>query len=290
MRIVSWNIQWGRGADRALDLTRTIALLHSIDADVICLQEVAVNFDGLPGGSTGNQVVMLREAFPDHAAVYGPAVDLGGGPTSPSFGNLILSRSRVVQAWRHLLPWPADGGLPAMQRGCVEVVIEHGAVPLRVLTTHLEYYSPKVRLAQAQRLAALQGEVCALEAAPPRSKKNEGPFSLRPRPSRAVLCGDFNCRPGEAAHQAVQAPAVTDPWSDAWAALNPSAEHPPTVGLHGAEWPDTAYCCDFFFVSQSLLSAVRSVEVESVTAASDHQPVVLELALGGTESGSISAR
>ena len=50
------------------------------------------------------------------------------------------------------------------------------------------------------------------------------------------------------------------------------------MGLHGAEWPERAYCCDFFFVSTDLAPRVRAVEVHADTPASDHQPVVMELA------------
>ena len=67
-------------------------------------------------------------------------------------------------------------------------------------------------------------------------------------------------------------------WRDAWPVCRPGQPHPPSVGLHGADWPDHAFCCDFFFVSADLAPRVRAVEVLADTAASDHQPVVLELA------------
>ena len=41
MRLSSWNIQWGRGADGKVDLQRTVNALKAIgDLDVICLQEI----------------------------------------------------------------------------------------------------------------------------------------------------------------------------------------------------------------------------------------------------------
>lgn len=77
----------------------------------------------------------------------------------------------------------------------------------------------------------------------------------------------------------MQAPIAPDvpAWCDAWRVLAPGAPHAPSVGLHGAEWPDRAYCCDFFFVTADLAPRVRAVQVLAETAASDHQPVVLEL-------------
>ena len=51
MRLLTWNIQWGRGADGRVDLARTVAAIRAAgEVDVICLQEVACNFPGLAGG------------------------------------------------------------------------------------------------------------------------------------------------------------------------------------------------------------------------------------------------
>ena len=48
MKLLSWNIQWGRGADGVVDLPRTIAAIRTLgDFDVICLQEIAVGLVGL---------------------------------------------------------------------------------------------------------------------------------------------------------------------------------------------------------------------------------------------------
>ena len=55
MKLLSWNIQWGRGLDGQVDLPRILRTIAGIgDFDVICLQEVAVNFPGLPGSSGDN--------------------------------------------------------------------------------------------------------------------------------------------------------------------------------------------------------------------------------------------
>ncbi|MCU0933013.1 MAG: endonuclease, partial [Thiobacillaceae bacterium] len=43
MKLLSWNIQWGRGLDGRVDLARIAGEIRRIgDFDVICLQEVAV--------------------------------------------------------------------------------------------------------------------------------------------------------------------------------------------------------------------------------------------------------
>lgn len=280
MRIVSWNIQWGRGADGRVDLARTVAVLREAAADVICLQEVASNFPGLPGGAREDAPALLAEAFPGFEAVYGAALDVPDGEGGRArFGNLLLSRLPLGQAFRHLLPFPADPAVPGMPRVCVEAVVSAPWGGLRILTTHLEYYSAPQRAAQVAALCALQEEAAGHARMTPPGKESNPTFAARPRPASAVVCGDFNCEPGSAEYlRMFQVPAAGTPsWRDAWRVLHPDAAHAPTVGLHGAEWPDRAYCCDFAFVTEDIAARVRSLQVLAGTAASDHQPIVLEL-------------
>jgi len=281
MRVLSWNIQWGRGADGRVDLDRIVrAIRDAGEVDVICLQEVACNFAGLAGGALEDEPAFFAEAFCGYTPVFGAALDVPDGHGGRSlFGNLLLSRLPVGQVFRHMLPAPADAGVPSMQRVCVEAVVTAASGPVRILTTHLEYYSQRQRAAQVEALRALQAEVTGQAALPARSKGSSPGFASRPRPASAVVCGDFNCEPGSDEHRLMQAPiaAQVPAWCDAWSARHPRRAHPPTVGVHGADWPGRAYCCDFFFVSADLVPRVKAVEVMAATAASDHQPVVLEL-------------
>ncbi|MFZ5473055.1 MAG: endonuclease/exonuclease/phosphatase family protein, partial [Pseudomonadota bacterium] len=77
MRLLTWNIQWGRGMDGRVDLARMAAVIRSHGAfDVICLQEVAVNFADLPGSRGEDEVAELRRLFAGYEVIYAPAVDL----------------------------------------------------------------------------------------------------------------------------------------------------------------------------------------------------------------------
>lgn len=64
IRILSWNIQWGRGMDGCVDLERIARTIGLVQADVVCLQEVAVNHPGLPGGPVGDQAAQLAVTRP----------------------------------------------------------------------------------------------------------------------------------------------------------------------------------------------------------------------------------
>jgi endonuclease/exonuclease/phosphatase family metal-dependent hydrolase len=284
MKLLSWNIQWGRGADGVVDLQRTIAAIHTLgDFDVLCLQEVSIGFAGLHDGRPVDEVAVLAAAFPGYSAHFAAGVDVPDGAGGRScFGNLTLSRLPVGQVFRHSLPRPPEEGVPSMPRVCLEVVVDSPSGALRVLNTHLEYYSRIQRMTQIAALHTLQCDAVRLanmggqtgrECAP------DSPFALWPRPASALVCGDFNCEPGSPEFYRMTAPISADVsgWEDAWRACYGDIPHLSTVGLNGAEWPDRAYCCDFFFVSADLVDRVDSVAVDQATAASDHQPVVLTL-------------
>jgi endonuclease/exonuclease/phosphatase family metal-dependent hydrolase len=195
------------------------------------------------------------------------------------FGNAVFTRLPVLQAFRHLLPWPADAAMPSMQRVAVEVVLELAAGPLRVTTTHLEYYSLLQRSAQVERLRELQIEAAGHATAPTDAQNRAGPIRPMPRPVSSVLTADFNFRPEDPLHARLQAPLApgVPGYRDAWAVRRPGTPHAPTLGVNDRkQWPQ-AFACDFIFVTEDLAGRVVDVAVDTVTDASDHQPLLLEL-------------
>jgi endonuclease/exonuclease/phosphatase family metal-dependent hydrolase len=166
-----------------------------------------------------------------------------------------------------------------MPRMVLEAVLAVPSGPLRVLTTHLEYYSAIQRAAQIERLRELQVEASGHMGLPERPRQAGKPFEPRPRGTRAVLCGDFNCSASDPMIERLQEPEGATPlWCDAWPLAHPGQPHPMTLGVHDREqWPDGAQCFDFFFVSRDLANCVRRFEVDGRTDASDHQPMLLEL-------------
>lgn len=284
MEIVSWNIQSGRGADGVVDLKRIASAVQAMgDHDVVCFQEVARYIPEVDRGAGADQVKLLAEAFPRHEAIFGAPVDRAGDMTGRrrQFGNLVLSRLPVVQAFRHQLPLPPDPGARHMPRQALEVVVSTKVGGLRVVTTHLEYYSTVHREAQVERLRALHAEVWeGLQDAPP--KPDDGPFAPMPRPASAVLCGDFNFVPDEPPYSRLVAglEAGAPAFRDAWRARRPDRPHDPTCGVFDREqWKEGPHCRDFFFVTEDLADRLSVIEVNLETNASDHQPVRLVLNL-----------
>lgn len=282
MKLVTWNIQWGRGADGRVDLDRIVAQLRRLadDADVLCLQEVSAGYPELAGNDSGiDQFEALAARLADYAPVAATAVDApaaGGGRRR--FGNMLLSRFPVGPVWRHLLPYPADPGVKGMQRVALEATLETPLGRLRVVTTHLEYYSARQRAAQVERLRELHRE--AVGHARAEGAGGDGPFAAPARGGPAVLVGDFNFRPGSADHARLLAAFddATPPWRDAWQLAHPGRPHEPTVGLRDkVQWPEQAFTCDFVFVSDDLAPRLRELRVDAGADGSDHQPLLVRL-------------
>lgn len=282
MKLLSWNIQWGRGMDGRVDLARILRTIRKLgDFDVICLQEVAIDFSGLSGSRSEDQVAELSAGLPGYTAVYGAATDVPGGRSGRSqFGNAIFSRLPVGQVWRHLLPWPAEAAVPSMQRVLVEAVVTSDVGPLRVLTTHLEYYSQRQREAQIDAIRRLHAEACAMSARVPLPEEAGGAFEVFPRPAEALLCGDMNFPATASERSQILAPFAggVPGFRDAWPVLHAGEPHAPTVGIHPVDFVSQPECFDFVFVTEGLSSRLRAHGIDAATEASDHQPVWVELA------------
>jgi len=282
MKLVTWNIQWGCGVDGRVDLDRIVRTAREFaDFDVFCVQEVADNFPGLEGNDGSDQFAQLSALLPGFTRIDGYGVDVAAdGGRRRRFGNAIFSRLGVLSARRHALPWPADPAKKTMPRVAIEVTVQASMGPLRITTTHLEYYSDVQRRAQARRLRNLHDEACQRAAHWGERASFEGtPFDAVPQTDRAILVGDFNFPPEHAAYLDIQAPLAggRPGYRDAWRLRDRFRPHAPTFCVHSDAYSKTPYCCDFAFVSNSLAPRVRALEVNGATQASDHQPVLLEL-------------
>ena len=280
MRVVSWNIHWGCGKDGRIRIHAIIDVLRKLNPDVICLQEVAANHPELEGNANANQFRQLAGAFGGYQPVLEPSSEIYQNNLPRQFGNILLSKYRITQVHRHRLPWPPDpSSPPGMPRGLIEAVLDAPNGKVRVLTTHLEYYSLAQRMAQVRHLRYLHWEACERARIFQPDPTLDAPFQLGFRPGAAIFCGDFNFAPDSPEYQALLAPGEDSgiPLVDAWRYKHPDSARAPTVGLHGFRWPDRPDCYDYFFVTEDLAERVNSVEVQSETAASDHQPIVLDI-------------
>ncbi|MBR8239681.1 endonuclease/exonuclease/phosphatase family protein [Burkholderia multivorans] len=283
MRVIDWNIQWGRDADGVVDLRRTIAAARQLaDFDVLCVQEITRGFDALPGHPGVDQFAELAALLPGYTVVEAIGADLPpaqAGAPRRQFGNAIATRLPVGRVLRQLLPWPADADAPSMPRVALDVELLTASGPLRVVTTHLEFYSERQRLAQVDAIRARHREACAHADRPAPAENDTGPFVATAQSRDAILCGDFNSAFDSAAYRRMLEPIDGAPaFVDAWIAQHPGRTPPPTAGVHDtAQWSDGPLACDFAFVTDTLLPRLARCEIDGAVRASDHQPIVLEL-------------
>ncbi len=284
MKLMTWNVQWCRGVDGRVDPARVAAEARRLaDFDVLCLQEVADNYADprLPGSAGEDQFALLARHLPGYTAVPGVAVDQpGDGGRRRRFGNMILSRLPVQQVFAHLLPYPADQAVPGMPRIALEAVVSASFGDVRVVTTHLEYFSLKKRAAQVDALRAIYAEGYGYARERGASKEDGGPFESLPRPAATIITGDFNLDPDDPLHARMLDAFAdgTPPLVDAWELLHPGVPHPPTFRIYEKERPgDPELHCDFIFLSENLKARARTVTVDTQTQVSDHQPVTLTL-------------
>lgn len=295
MNLLTWNTQWFCGLDGKVDVDRVIRHAQAlIDFDVLCLQEVAVGYPGLQGDAGAEQPAQVAALLGrDFKVFFGASVD-GFSAISGAqqrFGNLIATRLPVMAVEHHRLPWPADASVRSMPRLCTVVTVMSpllGAV--RIMTTHLEFYSKVQRLAQASALRAIHIEACTQAAAPPETSVDGSPFQSRVHTPHAILCGDFNLERSDPEYERIQASfnplalssqallainSEENRLMDVWPILHPESPQPPTFRLFDRRYGPEPGCCDFVFASDDLASRVQDMQIDGATQASDHQPVMV---------------
>jgi endonuclease/exonuclease/phosphatase family metal-dependent hydrolase len=136
--VASYNIHKCRGVDRRRDPKRIADVIHSLDADVIALQEV----DSWPGPAAEPvQMEFLAHTVGLHA-ISGPTIERHDG----HYGNALLTRLPVLEVRK--LDLTVFRREP---RGALDVRLDAGDGTLRVIATHLGLL-PSERRYQVQRI------------------------------------------------------------------------------------------------------------------------------------------
>jgi endonuclease/exonuclease/phosphatase family metal-dependent hydrolase len=238
--VMTYNIRSGND-----DLATTARTIDSFSPDIVGLQEVDVHWSS-------------RSKFADQAADLGRLLGMNvrfahiyelppakAGDPSREFGVALLSRF-PVQSWSNdtitRLSTQETNPTPKPMPGLLEAVLDLNGKPLRVFVTHLDYRAdPRVRVQQVQDIIG-----CIGTGSTP-----------------TLLLGDLNATPDAAELQ----PLFTR-LHDVW---------PPGNGTgltYPAEKPEKRI--DYILASDYI--AVHSATVP-VTLASDHRPVVADLAV-----------
>jgi endonuclease/exonuclease/phosphatase family metal-dependent hydrolase len=286
MKLVTWNTQWCCGLDGVVSPERIVQGARALaDFDVLCLQEIAVNYPRLAGNAGHDQPALLAQLLPGFQLFFGAAVDeFDSNGERRRFGNLIATRLPVAQVQHHPLPYPADAGVRSMPRMCTVVTVRDPQLgPVRVMTTHLEYFSKVQRMAQARALRDLHLAYCGQAEAPPQETQDGSPFQSKVHTMQAILCGDFNLEPTEPEYAVLTQASPQGQLWDSWRLLRGETPHVPTFRLFDRRYGPQPVACDFVFVSDALKADVRALAVDAVTQVSDHQPVLVHIAPPGQQ-------
>lgn len=289
LRILSWNIQSGKGCDKHINLRRMADYIRDLETPhILCLQEVARHFESYTTPDTPDQLAFLSAAFPDHTPVWGASLSWPhSGLMRREFGNLTLVHAPLLDYRIHSLPAAGTERTPGAKqapRCAVETIVAWGTASLRICNTHLAYHCEHERAAQLRHLCALQDQAESLTATPP--AQGHGIFTRQTRTARTVLCGDLNLDSRSEQYRWL----LRQGWQDAWTSLPPAAEpaakghtspaasRPPTCGVFDADqWPQGPHCRDYFLFRNLAPSGIVSMTVDTLTDYSDHQPILLTL-------------
>ena len=280
MNILSWNIQATKGCDDVYNPARIIDQIKDTgNLDVICLQEVARH---IPSLGSEDQLTLISSQFPTYAVVWAPGFSVPGiaGQCS-EFGNLTLIKKTLLRNSRvHSLPSPKVEE-PQIPRTMAESIVAVGDTVLALFNTHLAFHSSVERVSQIRAITRLRDQVLSKSDADSRRERS-GIFGYVDHVDSVLLCGDLNISltSNEYAEQ------IRDQqWLDCWerqpgVAENDFPSRQPTCGCFDrTQWQQGPHVRDYFLATSNIAQAVTRVSVDVNTDASDHQPVLLELAL-----------
>ncbi|GAA1322394.1 endonuclease/exonuclease/phosphatase family protein [Pseudonocardia xinjiangensis] len=286
MRVVTYNIQFGRGRDGRYDIDRTAQAL--LGADIVGLQEAEAYWD-----RSGNvhQVEHIAAALGDYHVVYGATVDIhktvAGVHRRRRFGNAVLSRWPILTTRTFLFPKLSPLNAHSIQRGLTEATIETPLGVVRVYTSHFSHLCTDERMQHAQltlethRRAAADGAVTSGTAVTDHGRLDPS-WSESPLPAvppSAILMGDLNFTPDDPPYALLTGPRSPrygrlqrpDGFVDTWTAAGNAEEDGHT--LYRDMLTKRGKRIDYILATPDLAERVESAVVLTDTEASDHQPV-----------------
>ncbi len=286
MKCVTYNIQYGKGRDGRVDLSRIADEVSG--ADLIALQEVDRFW---PRTGNVDQVRYFQDRFSDYYSVYGAGVDLHVAGSKPAdhqrrqFGNMILSRYPFESSRHHLLPKHGSIGPLSLQRSMIEATLIINDRPLRVYSIHLTHLSAATRLPQVERILEIHRQ--ALHEGHPVGGDLAGMDWEPGVPNQsvaehAILFGDFNFQPDSQEYLKIVGPIsdygghITSPcgFVDAWTHCGYDKYQGPTSDIN-----DIPVRLDYAFVSSAIRHRVTGCRVDDRATGSDHLPVWVDIEL-----------
>jgi endonuclease/exonuclease/phosphatase family metal-dependent hydrolase len=179
LRVMSYNIQHGRGMDGKVDLERIAAVINGEKADIVALQEVDRGVARTDRRDLPQELAKLTgmEFFFDKNIPH------QGG----EYGNAVLTRFPILERTNTHLRMLR----PNEQRGVIQLVLDVQGRRVLFMNTHIDY-----RRDDSERLENVSQfkEILAGHEKMP-----------------VIFCGDFNDLPGSRTHEAMKK-LLADSW------------------------------------------------------------------------------
>ena len=279
MKVISYNIQFGKGLDEIIDLTRTCHAIRG--ADIICLQEVELGWER---SGERDQPADISRLLPNYYYVYGSSFNVDASYRDDHgvvvnrrrcHGNMILSRWPILSSRTFNLPKQHYDDKFNMQMTFVEAVIDTGTIAVRVYSYHAGYLLAGERLTQIddfitvfKRSPAERGAWSGKRDIDKSDWSNQRAFPELPQ--SAIVCGDFNASPDTDEYQ-----RLLDGTGliDCWSVSDPDNQRTPTLLKKPAEDIRIKGKVDHIFVTPDLTSCIKRVAIDHDADASDHKPV-----------------
>lgn len=295
MKFVTFNIQFGFGADEKFDLTRTAKAVRG--ADIIVLQEVERFWKR---SDFTDQPAELARLMPDYHWVYAANLDLDASYKDANgrlvhrrrqFGLMVLSRWPILS--KRIYPLPKFGAVAhhSIQTGLLEAVIDVPSDPVRVYTTHLSHLGKYIRKPQidmvldiVEKAPGLGGVWCGTH---PVDSDGWTEGGVPPMPTKALIAGDFNFTADTAEYDRFTGPMVKHHgrltgiggFQDAWVvAGNAEDQGISSPAINGAKEiaKTESQRIDYCFVNSGMWDQIRDAWIDESCIASDHLPFWVE--------------
>lgn len=291
MKLVSYNIQYGYGADGKYDLSRIADVVRG--ADIIALQEVERHWART---NHDDQPQILAELLEDYHWVYGPAFDMDASfhhegrlvNRRRQFGTMLLSRLPITWSRLHALPMRRMRRPLNTRNAALECMIVTQSGPVRVFSLHLAHVGVQERLEQIDYLLE-QHHRTPLEGGPWSGEDDEASrnwTSDEPEPAApmdAIWMGDFNSEPGSAEYRRITGETPYHPGAIYEHGFVDAASAAGSADFHTHEKTIAGELklrrLDHCFVTGSLADRVRHVSADIGEPASDHFPIRIEIDL-----------
>ena len=287
MKIISYNIQYGVGADTKYDLSRTIEVLKN--ADIIFLQEVECYWQR---GNFDDQASIIAAAFPDHFSSFAPHYDMDSSYRDDSgkwvqrrrqHGTMILSRVPLISI--RTFPLPIVKVLSpqhSVQRGLQEALICWEGRYIRIYNTHLNHQCHEFRKPQINNILQIINGAAKTGLAWTGGHPSDANWLVGgepPIPDDVIFCGDLNLTPDCSGYDLLCGPfskqygriTTQNNLLDSWVLAGNDE-------MAGVSCPDFGRI-DYCLLSPSMQKTVLSCDIDQNIIASDHYPLRIELNL-----------